>query len=217
MGISDNKVPYQCHSLCFTLIETLLPMIWCDVSGKYTKERGQRTPDFHDLYFEFREKCILSDKAWVDLESSEYFFCVFLCFGYKITENREFLPIIWCTPVLSVIQILTRIQLPTPTFYEWAISYFSCLELHEFTPFKTKIFIWGAPPDPHYKHIYIMKTSISSVCLWSEGLANAQMTISLPKISMNVNYYFVWKVDLNNTSVEGKEPLQPSVFPPPLF
>ena len=25
-------------------------------------------------------------------------FC-FLCFGYKITENREFLPIIWCTPV----------------------------------------------------------------------------------------------------------------------
>ena len=56
MGISDNKVPYQCHSLYFTLIETLLPIIECDVSGKYTKGRGQRMPDFIDLCFEFRDK-----------------------------------------------------------------------------------------------------------------------------------------------------------------
>ena len=56
MGISDNKVPYQCHSLYFTLKETLLPIIWCNVSGKYTKSSGQRTPDYHDSYFEFRDK-----------------------------------------------------------------------------------------------------------------------------------------------------------------
>ena len=40
----------------FTLIETLLPIIECDVSGKYSKRRGQRTPDFLNLYFEFRDK-----------------------------------------------------------------------------------------------------------------------------------------------------------------
>ena len=56
MGKSDNKVPYQCQSLYFTLIETLLLIKKCDVSGKYTKGRGKRTPDFLDLYFEFRDK-----------------------------------------------------------------------------------------------------------------------------------------------------------------
>ena len=42
--------------ICFTLIVTLLPIIECDVSGKYSKRRGQRTPDFLNLYFEFRDK-----------------------------------------------------------------------------------------------------------------------------------------------------------------
>ena len=56
MGISDNKVPYQCPSLYFMFIETLLPIIWCDVCGKNTKGRGQRTPDFLNLCFEFRDK-----------------------------------------------------------------------------------------------------------------------------------------------------------------
>ena len=35
-GISDNKVPYQCHRSYFMLIVTLLRIIWCDMSGKYT-------------------------------------------------------------------------------------------------------------------------------------------------------------------------------------
>ena len=57
MGISDNKVPYQYHSLFFTFIETLLPIIWCDVSGKYTKKVGSKNAGFpQDLYFEFRDK-----------------------------------------------------------------------------------------------------------------------------------------------------------------
>ena len=34
----------------------MLPIIWCAVSGKYTKRMGQRTPDSLDLYFEFRDK-----------------------------------------------------------------------------------------------------------------------------------------------------------------
>ena len=48
-------VPMQ-RGLCFTLIETLLPIIECDVRGKYTKRRGQRTPDFLNLCFAFRDK-----------------------------------------------------------------------------------------------------------------------------------------------------------------
>ena len=30
--------------------------IMCDVSEKYTKRRGQITPNFLNLYFEFRDK-----------------------------------------------------------------------------------------------------------------------------------------------------------------
>ena len=87
MGISDNKVPYQCHSLYFTLIETLLPIIECDVSRKYTKGRGQKRRISSIYALNFETKSILSDRAWVDLESLGIFFCVFLCFGYKITEK----------------------------------------------------------------------------------------------------------------------------------
>ena len=35
----------------------------------------------------FETKSILSDRAWVNLESSGIFFCVFLGFGYKITDK----------------------------------------------------------------------------------------------------------------------------------
>ena len=48
---------------------------------------------------------------------------------------------------ISLIQIMKRIQLPISCFYERAFLYFSRLELHDFTPFKPKIF-WGEPPDP---------------------------------------------------------------------
>ena len=38
-----------------------------------------------------------------------------------------------------------KIQLPIPCIHERAFSYFSCPELHDFTPFKTKKF-WGRTP-----------------------------------------------------------------------
>ena len=53
---------------------------------------------------------------------------------------------------ISLIQIMKRIQLPIPCFYERGFSYFSCLELHDFTPFKPKIF-WGRTPRPPPRHI----------------------------------------------------------------
>ena len=88
--ISDNKVLYQCHSLCFTLIVTLLPIIWCDMSGKFTKRRAYRKSDFLHLYFEFRDKkYILSDRAWVDLGPLSIFPRVFLVYGYKIIEKLQ--------------------------------------------------------------------------------------------------------------------------------
>ena len=40
---------------------------------------------------------------------------------------------------ISLIQIKKRIQFPIPCIYEMAFSYFSCLELHEFTPFKAAV------------------------------------------------------------------------------
>ena len=40
---------------------------------------------------------------------------------------------------VSLIQILKRIQLPIPCFKKRAFSYFSSLELHNFTPCKPKI------------------------------------------------------------------------------
>ena len=48
----------------------------------------------------------------------------------------------------------------------------SCLELHDFTPFKPKN-LWGRssnPPPPLPRHIYNTKTTMSSVCLCREGL-----------------------------------------------
>ena len=41
----------------------------------------------------------------------------------------------------------TGIQLFIPCFYERASWYLYCLELHDFTPFKPKIF-WGRTPRP---------------------------------------------------------------------
>ena len=49
---------------------------------------------------------------------------------------------------ISLIQIMNRIQLPIPCFYERAFSDFSCLELHDFTSFKPNNFSGGGPPDP---------------------------------------------------------------------
>ena len=68
---------------------------------------------------------------------------------------------------ISLIQIMKKIvQLSIPCFYDRAFSFFFGLELHDFTPFKPNIF-WGrAPrPPPSPRHIYNVKTTMSSVCV----------------------------------------------------
>ena len=64
------------------------------------------------------------------------------------------------TVILSLYSItlilMERIQLTIPCCHERASSYFSCLKLHDFTPFKTKIFC-GRTPWPPPRHIYNIK------------------------------------------------------------
>ena len=94
---------------------------------------------------------------------------------------------------ISLIQIIKRIQLPIPCFYEGAFSYYSCLELHDFTPFKPRFF-WGRTPDPPPRHTYNIKTNMSknkkqkkqkknmsSVCFCRKGLAISQKTMRYRK------------------------------------
>ena len=50
-------------------------------------------------------------------------------------------------------------------------SYYSCLELHVFTPFKLEIF-WGRTPRPPIPNtFYNIKSTMSCVYLCREGLA----------------------------------------------
>ena len=53
---------------------------------------------------------------------------------------------------VSLNQIMKRIQLPSPCFYERAFSYFSCLELYDFTPFKPNFFEGGSQ-TPSLTHL----------------------------------------------------------------
>ena len=88
---------------------------------------------------------------------------------------------------ISLIQIMKRIQLPIPCFNERVFSYCSCPELHDFTPFKQKKKIIGEDPDsPPPRHIYNMKATMASVCLYREGLAIIQQTMPYRKINLNV-------------------------------
>ena len=50
--------------------------------------------------------------------------------------------------------LMKRIQLTISCFHERASSCFSCLKLHDFTPFKTKIY-WGGPTDPPHPTVTI--------------------------------------------------------------
>ena len=81
---------------------------------------------------------------------------------------------------ISLIQIMKRIQLPIPCFNERAFSDFSCLEFHDFTPFKTKNFLGEDPKPPSPTHLQY-KTTISYLCLCREGLAIVQKTMSYHK------------------------------------
>ena len=110
----------------------------------------------------------------------------------------------------SLIQIMKIIQLSTISyFYERAFSYFSCLELHDFTPFNKQIL----REDPTVTPFTISKLP-GHLCVFAKrGTCNCTKDIALPK--MNLYVIYVWNVDLNHTGLsrrEGKEPQQPFVF-----
>ena len=71
-------------------------------------------------------------------------------------------------------------QLPLPCFNDRAFSYFSCLNLHDFTPLNPKIF-WGSPPRP----INYIKLPYHPYVLCTEA-CNCTKDHSLPKINLNV-------------------------------
>ena len=54
---------------------------------KAQQKEGSQNAGFPQFILWISTKCILSDKAWVNLESSGIFFWFFLGFGYKITEK----------------------------------------------------------------------------------------------------------------------------------
>ena len=83
--------------------------------------------------------------------------------------------------------LMKRIQLTIPCFHERASSYFPCLKLHDFTPFKTKIF-WGRTPWPPSPTHLQYKTTMPSLCLCREGLAIVQKTMSYRKKTLYVDY-----------------------------
>ena len=93
--------------------------------------RGGPTVDFTLLSFFSGSLCspVLHAKAYM-LPSSMF-----------SMERSSFL-------YISHIQIMKRIQLPTPCFNERAFSYCSCPELHNFTPFKQKKILGEDPQTP---------------------------------------------------------------------
>ena len=73
-------------------------MVRCE--RKVHKREGSKNTRFpRFILWISRQKVYCLIELELTLNLRVFFFCVFLCFGYKITENREFLPIIWCTPV----------------------------------------------------------------------------------------------------------------------
>ena len=85
---------------------------------------------------------------------------------------------------ISLIQITSH-----PCFYERAFSYFSFLELHDFTLFKPKIF-WGRnprSPSPHSPYTFtISKLSCHMRVCVERGLQLYKKTMPLPKINLYV-------------------------------
>ena len=87
---------------------------------------------------------------------------------------------------ISLIKIKKIIQLPIPCFYERAFSYFSRLELHDFTPFTPKIF-WGRTPRPP-SPTHLQDKNYNIICVFCrEGPAIVQQNTPLLKINVYVD------------------------------
>ena len=81
---------------------------------------------------------------------------------------------------ISIIQIMKRIQLPILCFNESAFSYFSCLELNDFTPFNPNKF-WGRNPrPPSTTYLQYQNYHVICVCVDREGLAIVQKSPNPP-------------------------------------
>ena len=74
--------------------------------------------------------------------------------------------------------IMKRIQLTVPCFMKGHF-HISCLELHDLTPLKPKIF-WGGPHTSPPRQIYKIKTTMSSVCLCRDACNCTQWPTKKP-------------------------------------
>ena len=115
---------------------------------------------------------------------------------------------------VSLIQIMKKkSNFPSIVFMKGHFLLFFCLELHNFTPFKPKVFWGGSPnPLPLPDTFYNIKTTMTSVFV-ERGACNWTKDSDLPKIICM--YIIVSKVDLNHTLAKGKD--LPVFSPPSLF
>ena len=92
--------------------------------------------------------------------------------------------------------LMKRIQFTIPCFHERASSYFSCLKLHDFTQFKTKIY-WGGPPDPSptRRHGYYIKLPCDLCVCVKRGLQLYKRPCPTGKKKLVYMSIIVWKVN----------------------
>ena len=74
-----------------------------------------------------------------------------------------------------------------PCFNERALSYRSCPELHDFTPFKQKKFGGRTPPHPHLPYPFTIWKAPCYLCVNVERVLQLQKTMPFWKINLNVN------------------------------
>ena len=78
-----------------------------------------------------------------------------------------------------------RIQLPISRFYERVFSYFSCLELHDFTPFKPKFFLGRTPRPPSMTFTILVSKLPCHPCVCVQRRFQVYENHSIPKINLN--------------------------------
>ena len=108
-----------------------------------------------------------------------------------------------------------------PCFYKRAFSYFSCLELHNFTPFKQNFFRGKTPRPPSLTHLQYQNYHVWSVFCEERGLLWYKRPCPTEEITLYVNNcleswfepYF-YRMDRTNATLRF---LVSSVSSPPPF
>ena len=116
---------------------------------------------------------------------------------------------------ISCFQTMKRIQISILCFYERAFSYFSCLQLHDFTlhHLRQKFSGWTptAPLPLLPRNIYNQNYHVICVCV-ERGLQKDH-ALPIRNLYVNVNNCLESRYKKNTSAdLEGKEPLQTSVF-----